>query len=39
MIKPAQLCTRFEQAEKKLNGQKQQREQMRNNAIAIGGAV
>ena len=37
--KHSELCGRFEQTEEKLNGLRQQRERMRNDAIAIGGML
>lgn len=37
--KHGELCARFEQTEKKLNGLRQQRERMRSDAIAIGGML
>ena len=37
--KHSELCARFEQTEEKLNGLRQQRERMQNDAIAIGGML
>jgi len=37
--KHSELCARFQQTEEKPNGLRQQREQMQNDAIAIGGML
>ena len=38
-VKHSELCKRFEGTEEKLNALKQKREQMRNDAVAIGGML